>query len=70
AQVVSSDIAMLICELMMKCERLVIMKYHNGGKGRSILIGEMNVPVCDLHSEFRCSKECRNRPSTTRSGPP
>ncbi|MCE2055788.1 hypothetical protein HAX54_043429, partial [Datura stramonium] len=39
-------------------EMLVIVKYNNSGKGRSIFIGGTNIPVCVLLSEFRYSKVC------------
>ncbi|MCD7455280.1 hypothetical protein HAX54_027655 [Datura stramonium] len=57
-QLVSGDLAMLTCELMRKCEMLVIMKYNKGGIGRSMLTGGVNSPVCVLVNEFCCSKVC------------
>ncbi|MCD7463869.1 hypothetical protein HAX54_051589 [Datura stramonium] len=49
---------MLTCELMRKCEILVIMKCNKSGKGRSMLNGGKNSPVCVLFSGFLYSKVC------------
>ncbi|MCD7457996.1 hypothetical protein HAX54_036847, partial [Datura stramonium] len=48
--------AMLTCELMMKCEMLVILKYYKGGKGISMWTGGTNIPVYVLLNEFCCCK--------------
>ncbi|MCD9558426.1 hypothetical protein HAX54_015800, partial [Datura stramonium] len=52
---------MVTCELMKKCEMLVIMKYNKGGIGRSMLTEGTNIPVCVLLNEFHCSKRTTAR---------
>ncbi|MCE3050387.1 hypothetical protein HAX54_047087, partial [Datura stramonium] len=41
-QLVSGDVAMMTCELLRKCEILVVMKCNKDGKGRSMLTRGMN----------------------------